>query len=92
MAAPYYYFFQFPVEYSALSRYWHLDNTEPVYNACYEWRKIAHISELWSQLPNEMIEMIARSCIVRQRIEYQPSGTVNYSTMRESYRKYRLVS
>jgi hypothetical protein len=60
-------------------------DTEAVYDACYTWRKIAHVNDIWSQLPNELIEQIAQSCIVRRRIQYQPSGTVYRSRIHEYY-------
>ena len=36
---------------------------KPNYDACYEWRKIVKHNALWSMLPNEMIELIARKCV-----------------------------
>lgn len=47
------------------------------YTACYEWRKVVLRSELWSNLPVEMIEYIAKACIVRNPFHRQPSGSVN---------------
>ena len=51
------------------------------YKACYEWRKVARVHEVWSQLPNELIEMIAQHCIVY--VVYQPSGSCNMSRITE---------
>ena len=55
------------------------------YDACYEWRKISMKSELWSQLPFEMIEEIAYHCIIYTIIEHQPSGMTNMSRIHDSF-------
>lgn len=35
------------------------------YSACYNWRLVTKTNKLWSQLPQEMIEMIAEYCILK---------------------------
>lgn len=52
---------------------------EKVYDACYEWRKVLKRNELWAQLPGELIEIIAKQCVVVREPVYQSSGTVNFS-------------
>ena len=50
------------------------------YNACYEWRKVVSRNELWSQLPQEIIEMVASECVVKRIVaQHQPSGSCNFS-------------
>lgn len=52
------------------------------YKYCYEWRKVVLRHELWSQLPQEMVEKIAKKCIIDVFVysfqlypgEFQPSG------------------
>lgn len=41
------------------------------YNACYMWRRISRSRTVWDQLPNEIIEMIARKCILPS-VSYTP--------------------
>ncbi len=53
------------------------------YNACYEWRKIVLRNDLWKQLPQEMIESVARFCTVKDR--YHPSGHCNFSRIDNCY-------
>ena len=55
---------------------------EKVYDACYEWRKVLKRNELWAQLPGELIEIIAKQCVVVREPVYQPSGTINFSRIR----------
>ena len=49
------------------------------YTACYEWRKVVLKSDIWCNLPQEMVEQIAKACITTS--EMQPSGSSNFSNL-----------
>ena len=49
------------------------------YTACYEWRKVVLKSDVWCNLPQEMVEQIAKACICIT--EMQPSGSCNLSNL-----------
>lgn len=56
---------------------------KPNYDSCYIWRHVSNKHILWSQLPNELVELIATFCVDWKEIEMQPCGISNVSNLRE---------